>query len=197
MNSFDKCREIELESMPQLEALLKTEAYNGQYVLINKGGRAAEFQATIGDVIFNDKNYQIKTIEIKTEKRYTGNLFLEFLSNKSFEPNRFNTGWLMKIEADVIWYYFSDKDLLYSIELDILREWCFGRPYKTDWGKMLAGKANLFKYDRRIQQKYEQKNLTEGFIVPVRDLFDEMNIIKPNSMKWFYLSGILSTSKTA
>lgn len=86
-------------------------------------------------------------VEVKTETRWTGNLFLEEWSNEHV-----NLGWMNKSNADTLIYYFSDKKVAYLINFHILKKWYAtckkGLQYKT-------------------QFKNYQMNKTTGYLMPI------------------------------
>lgn len=162
MTAFDDCRGVEFESWRMLQPHFQLEwSDDGHYAVITKGRLAKELQAKYGDVILNFHG-EVKAIEIKSERRYTGNLFLESWSNYPHKP-----GWMHTLDADYIFYHFIDRNILYIIDFPALKEWAF------DW-------KFLEIYPEKPQGKYTQLNDTRGYIVPISELMRDM---KPGKMK--------------
>lgn len=162
MNAFDKGRSIESLGMEILDPYL-SRLCNGRFVITAKGPLSKHLQETLGDVIANSRGLCI-AVEIKIEQRKTGNLFLETWSNKVFDEKQ-NQGWMFKLIADRLWYYFLDTDELYILDFRKLKEWAFG------------GNGQLYKYPEKEQSKYTQHNKTAGRLVPIADLGKELGIV--------------------
>lgn len=156
MTAFDDCRSIELTSFEVLAPKFRIEwSDNGQFVVVEKGRLAKELQEKYGDVFVN-KNGHLYTIEIKAERKYTGNLFLESWSNFPV-----NEGWMKKLNADWLFYHFLDVNTLYIINFVLLRRWAFND-------------ARIYEFRETQQKKYNQLNDTRGHIVPVETLKKEL-----------------------
>jgi len=113
-------------------------------------------QKCFGDLVVT-ANEIGKIIEIKAELKNThGNLFIETWSNRS----SFTPGWLLKCQADWIWYYFVEDKQLYHIAMNELRTW--------------SNTGAIFNYPERCQKKYEQLNDTWGRCVPIEVLRREL-----------------------
>lgn len=152
--AFDQACRVEADAMDDLVSFLKQQADNGQFVLITKGPLAVELQRTVGDGMVN-RSGQILAVEFKVEQHNKhGNFFLETWSNRS----RFNRGWLDHLKTDVLLYYFSDDARLYSIPFAKLKRWAFGSG---------AAPGNIYRYQERLQRKYNQLNDTWGRCVPI------------------------------
>jgi hypothetical protein len=160
MSAFDNCCRVEQESLPRLLDWLESQADSGRVVLTSKGPLSKFLQETVGDALMQ-KNGAAYGAEFKIEQRWTGNLFLETWSNLE----RFNPGWLVKLDADVLLYYFADKKMLITVPFKKLKRWAFG-------GKD-TGSAHVYRYPEKQQRKYTQLNDTWGRIVPVDVLVDE------------------------
>lgn len=156
MTAFDYCRSIEQQSFEILAPKFRIEwSDNGQFVVVEKGRLAKELQAKYGDVFVN-KNGHLYTIEIKAERKHTGNLFLESWSNYPV-----NEGWMKKLDADWLFYHFLDINKLYIINFVSLCRWAF-----NDW--------RIYEFRETQQKKYNQPNDTRGYIVPVETLKSEL-----------------------
>lgn len=169
-------------------------ARDGQFVLIDKGPIAKHLQETIGDLVYNCRNDGgIRSIELKVEEKWTGNLFLETWSNYCVgDPERraaggMNPGWIYKTTADYLWYYFLDEDYLFICNMGHLQRWAFGE-VRVDGGHKRLERINLMnpKFRWVVQSKNIQHNTTVGAIVPVPILIDYLGdhhkILRPRAM---------------
>jgi hypothetical protein len=168
MNAFEAGRSVEARGLLVLIPFLQERAHDGRFVLTSKGRLARHLQETVGDALFNSTAESVWTVEIKVEtSSNTGNLFLETWSNRNLEQmdshaaRGSNPGWLPKIQADLLFYYFLDSDELYIIDLFRLKQWA----YRHD-----NGHPRIEKYPERRQAKYVQGNDTWGRCVPISDL---------------------------
>lgn len=166
MNAFDNARLVEAESLEILRPFLE-EYSNGTYWVSGKGPLAKCFQEQHGDVLFTDKLGNMRSVELKSERQHTGNLFVELWSNRNFD-NRASfiergskPGWLCKLRADYLFYHFLDLDTLYILNLWKLQRWALGHE---------GSAPNLYRYREATQRKREQANVTVGHLVPVADL---------------------------
>lgn len=160
MNAFIAACRVEDRSWEVLEPYLKTRAFDGRFVRTAKGPLSLELQKSVGDVLVNSDRLSVTGIEVKAEERYTGNLFLERWSNRSC----FTPGWFETLRTDLLWCHFLDKDVVYEIGFQRLRQWLY---WHTGRGHPKCHTFVLAK-----QGKYEQKNDTWGYLVPVRELRD-------------------------
>lgn len=170
MNSFDMARSVEAEAFVRLRPFLEEQADEGRYVVTDKGRLAPFVQEVIGDVIMN-KDGRMWSIELKAERRHTGNLFLETWSNRNLDDpvshaqRGSNPGWLLKSRADLFMYYFIEADILYVISGFALQRWAFG--FGDNAGR-------IYSFPERKQSKYAQRNDTIGRTVEVSVLMREM-----------------------
>lgn len=111
-----------------------------------------------------------RTIELKTEEKTTGNLFIETWSNYT----KSILGWGRTLKADELWYFFLDTKELYLLDWNACQSWLF--KYET-----------LQKYDiREVRQgKTLQHNDTYGYLVSVRLLMRHL----PNAVTAFLWDG--------
>lgn len=167
MSGFDNARRVETQGMTLLLPFLKERAHDGQLIVTSKGALARHIQETIGDVIFNSDAERFYSVEVKIEARHTGNLFIEVFSNRNLDERGshaergINPGWIFKLRADLLFYYFVDSDDLYIIPLFRLQRWAFG-------SDDIPGK--IWRYQQKRQSKYAQLNDTWGWIVPISDI---------------------------
>jgi hypothetical protein len=190
MNGFDSARLVEAKALRALDPYLKEESDHGAYVLTYKGALAKVMQESFGDVLRNRAG-SLEAIELKAEEKWTGNLFLETFSNRNLEDaasyakHGINPGWLYKLRADFLLYYFLDKDMLCIMHMRSLQKWAFGSD-GTQAAADAARKRNnqdsfiglsqgrLYDYPEKEQHRYDQCNETLGRCVPVRILEEEL-----------------------
>lgn len=157
MHAFRKTNIVKNMGYADLKTFLKTKAYNGQFVFTEKGHLSEILQKTVGDVLINTDEETVWGIEIKTERKHTGNLFIEEWSNRKW----FTRGWLDHLDTDILWYYFRDKKILYSMVFPDLKKWAFiVNNRKNQPGRM-------YDFPAREQKEYDQPNNTWGRIVPI------------------------------
>lgn len=116
-------------------------------------------QKIYGDFVAKWRSGGFRFVEVKIEKDYTGNLFIEAWSNRQ----RGTPGWLDTCQADWFWYYFIESDSLFCFELRPMRRWLFD--------------GRIERYPFVKQGKYDQLNDTWGYLVPIADL---------TSQAWFH-----------
>jgi hypothetical protein len=106
-----------------------------------------------------DKLDRLLTLEVKTERKHTGNLFIETWSNKTPDAEWRRDGWILTLSTDLIAFAFLDVEAFYLIDFRALRDWC------------LDGAMYLYP-ERSPAASLEgrQKNHTIGHIVPVREV---------------------------
>jgi hypothetical protein len=158
MNEFLRASEVELEALFDLLPFIAKRSERGEVVL------TAPFkyvQKAIGDALAR-RNGHTYSIEIKAERRFTGNVFLETFSNKPV-----NDGWMYTTCATEIWFYFLANRSLNMVNTAELREWAFGKPGTREQGRLAA-------FEEVPQQQYDQRNYTHGRIVPIRILQAEV-----------------------
>jgi len=184
MNAFDAGRSVEREGWLRLRPYLN-EITDGHFVLVNKGAHARRLQEELGDLLANlaprhdptagplAEEGRLIAIELKVERRFTGNLFLETWSNRnlgdatSHAERGSNPGWLFKTRSDLLFYYFLDADTLCISNVLALKRWAFRVAKKNDPWPVLN-------YPERAQGQYQQKNDTHGVCVPIADLQREL-----------------------
>lgn len=167
MNSFEEASGVETEGIVQLWPYLESISHDGKFILTSNGTLARRFQLQYGDAILAGENDSFWAIEIKIEHKHTGNLFLETFSNRNLDNREdhaqygVSIGWLYKLVADRLLYYFIDTGDLYNIDIFQLKHWAFS-------------KGRIYKFSEVPQRKYEQKNDTWGRLVPVEVLEREL-----------------------
>lgn len=173
VNSYTQCCNIEFQAVQELEPWLRQISKNGQFVAINKGGLAAKLQPIYGDYFYNSHNSELISLEIKAEKKFTGNFFLETWSNLS----RYTTGWMFKLNCTLIGFYFLEEPQksLRILDFASLLSWAFKN-------------KRIYRYPEVPQKKYEQLNDTWGRLVPIDVLRREIGfkqwIVNKQSGLW-------------
>lgn len=164
MNAFDSARRVETKGLAILLPYLRDRAHDGQLVVTSKGTLAPFLQGIIGDAVFNSDAETMWTVEIKVEERHTGNLFLEFWSNRNLRAKGEHAergqkvGWMVSQRADLLFYYFLDADRLYVFDLFKLKRWFFGHDDRQ---------PALHNFRLVSQSRYVQRNDTCGYLVPL------------------------------
>lgn len=185
MNSFESCNKTAEISMSRIIPFL--EERGDKWVLTSKGRLSQLLQKTIGDMVLNDCDGNCWTVECKSERSHTGNLFLEIWSNFNYSGDGIyasrgpTPGWLLTLNAGLLFYHFLDNDKLYIMSLPKLQRWafCSQSRYSLDprdgrGGERLAGR--VFDFRRPAQGKHSQLNRTVGAVVPISTLREEMPI---------------------
>lgn len=145
---------ISAEGMRRVDPYLRQISYQGRVVWTSKGPLAEFLQRSIGDAIMATGPDTFAAIELKTERKATGNLFIETWSNKS----RGTPGWLWTLNTDLLCYYFLDEDRMYFVDFRRLKIWLTSRNAR---GQMV-GETFSEKYTKR-----QQLNDTHGRCVPI------------------------------
>jgi hypothetical protein len=116
MNAFSEACPVERRGMSALLPYLESRACRGQVIQVAKGPLAGHFQRHFGDLLIATGPGRVASVEIKVNRRWTGNLFLEFWSNKNLDDRSSHVergstpGWLVTCRADVIGFHFLDAD---------------------------------------------------------------------------------------
>lgn len=173
MNGFYNARLTEAKGMTILSPFL-AEKSDGHLVLLEKGPLARALQETLGDGIFQAPTGRAWSVEIKVEEDdLYGNLFLEMWSNRNLEHRErhiefgSNVGWMQKLRADLLLYYFLNPDKLYVLDLFRLQQWAFG-------SKLTGQPGRIYAFPEKPQSKRSQANDTWGRCVPLTVLAKEV-----------------------
>lgn len=153
MNSFRQASEIEKQAEAVLLPYMEKTWPGCVYYATRHHPLVQKFD---GDFLVK-RCGNAKYIEIKAERKHTGNLFIETWSNKQ----RKTLGWFHVCQADWLWYFFLDNNSLYVVPMNSLREWARGSHYR------------LLQFNERKQQAYSQLNDTWGRLVPIDVLKNE------------------------
>lgn len=184
MNSFDQCSTVAAKSLAMLHPFL--EETQGRYVVTDKGRLAPYLQSVVGDLIFNDRAGRMWTVELKADATALTNVFLETWSNRNLDDlgNRHavgrKPGWLLTLNADLLFYHFINQDKLLVANLPALQRWAFCAPSRN-MSEPINGRGDRVRLQGRLwdfrevrQAAYEQKNDTRGRPVPVPILLNEV-----------------------
>lgn len=147
MNAFEKASEVGDWAEDYVLDLLEQ-----QFKTVKRVPKDITRQLEYGDIFVAGKSglgISPLKVEVKAEERHTGNLFWEWVSNEG--SNR--DGWGKTTPADEIFYLFRDELIGYRITDVQNIKWLVDY-YKTNFTKV-------------FQNKYEQRNRTWGYLVPV------------------------------
>jgi len=171
MNAFEDACFVEQHGLSSLLPYLESRAWRGQVIQVCKGPLARHFQRTFGDLLIATGPGGVASVEIKVQRRWTGNLFLETWSNRNLgdrgsHVERGSTpGWMITCRADVVGFHFLDADTVLFLPLFRLQQWAFGA------GEQLG---RIYDFPERCQRRYVQPNDSWGRIVPVDVLAREV-----------------------
>lgn len=190
MNAYDNANSVSARGLAVLVPYLE-EVSDGRLVMSDRGKLAKWLQESAGDAVVQHRDGRMLWVEIKTEERHTGRLFLEEWSNRNLNHRGnhadlgSNPGWLCKLRSDIMLYYFLDADILYSIDLYSLQRWAYG--YRTPDGKDVRGNLHRwcearsdYEFRQVTQAKRAQANDTVGVLVEVDVLCAEL---RPGAIK--------------
>ena len=108
-NAFTECNKIGMKGEAVIDFLLRR-----YYNRVEETEKNIEKQLELADfVIPQSESLGIKReiIEVKTEEKWTGNLFFETVSNEGID----RAGWAFTSTADTFYYLFWDKAIAYRI----------------------------------------------------------------------------------
>jgi hypothetical protein len=161
---------VEHRGLAVLLPYLEEKAYRGRLVSTAKGPLSRTLQKSFGDFFMNVDAETVRSLEIKVERQWTGNVFLETWSNRNLEdPNAHyehgsTPGWLVTSRADLLLFYFLDTDDLVTVPLLRLKRWAFGS----------GPQGGVYAWPEKRQGRYGQANDTWGRCVPVEHLEREV-----------------------
>lgn len=170
MNAFNEASLVEHRGLAVLLPYITERAHEGRVVSASKGPLARTLQRSYGDLFMNTDADTIRGLEIKVERSWTGNLFLETWSNRNLEDRdshheRGSTpGWLVTSRADLVLFYFLDTDDLVTVPMLRLKRWAFGS----------GPQGGVYAWPEKQQGRYAQRNDTWGRCVPVEHLEREV-----------------------
>lgn len=127
MSQFLSDLDTEEQGRVLVTPLLESWTAKGYPLLWTESADQAEFwQREIGDVLLTrqeDDSVKHYGIELKTEQKFTGNLFIETWSNRSFGRQR--QGWIYTSKADFLVTVFIDVKAAVVVRMSQLFAWCF------------------------------------------------------------------------
>lgn len=159
MDGFSLASEIEKDGVGQLLPYIKRVSDKADFMFTDSH---PFIQKHLGDFLAKYRGSRV-FVELKVERKWTGNLFIETWSNRSRET----PGWLWTCRADFLWYYFlgeehagvyEEKPRLYVMRMNELRDWARGT---GDDG------PGLNACEHRRQERYEQENDTWGALLKI------------------------------
>ena len=173
MNAFQQACVIEERGFASLLPYLEQRAWRGQVILVAKGPLARTFQKAFGDLLVATGQGNVVSVEVKAQRRWTGNLFLEVWSNKNLDDRASHTergstpGWLITCRADVVGFHFLDLDAVYFLPLFRLQQWAFGTG---------ENQGRIYDFREVHQRRFVQSNDSWGRIVPMDVLAREVGV---------------------
>lgn len=166
MTAFNEASLVEHRGLAVLLPYLEARAFRGRVVSTAKGPLSRTLQRSFGDFFISVDADTVRSLEIKVEQTWTGNLFLETWSNRNLEDrdshyDRGSTpGWLVTSRADLVMFYFLDTDDLVTVQLLRLKRWAFGS----------GPQGGIYAWPEKPQGRYGQLNDTWGRCVPMGHL---------------------------
>lgn len=154
MNAFKQAQEVEALAMREILPWLNLKCDS-----VEMTDGSLWLQKIVGDFIVIQEGRK-RSIELKAEAKYTGNLFLETWSNLP----ELTPGWMVTSRAHWLFYFFLDTKTLYVIGMRELQEWAFG---------IVAPPGRIYQFKEVAQGKYLQTNSTWGRLIPVSTLEDK------------------------
>jgi hypothetical protein len=157
---------VEHRGLAELLPYLEERAYRGRLVSTAKGPLSRTLQKSFGDFFMSTDAETVRSLEIKVERHWTGNLFLETWSNRNLDDREQHNehgstpGWLVTSRADLLLFYFLDSDDLVTVPLLRLKRWAFGS----------GPQDGIYAWPERPPGRYGQRNDTWGRCVPVEHL---------------------------
>lgn len=115
---FSDCQAVELAGLTVLVPFLNRFSTEPRQLITDECE-----QKTIGDLKCHFRKLGSTSVELKIERRFTGNLFIETWRNREWGT----PGWLHTCHADQLAYYFLDEDRLITCGMSALRHWCIGK----------------------------------------------------------------------
>jgi hypothetical protein len=173
MSAYTDACLVEQRGMAVLLPFLESRAWRGQVIRVAKGPLAKHFQRSFGDLLIATGPGNVASVEIKAQRRWTGNLFLEVWSNKNLDDRgshieRGSTpGWLITCRADVLGFHFIDADTVLFLPMFRLQQWAFG---------IGDVPGRIYDFPERQQRRYVQRNDSWGRVVPIETLAREVGM---------------------
>lgn len=155
--------DIESQGKALVGPLLASWSRNGIVIDTNHARSPVVWQRTFGDYLILCPSGGLTSVEVKTERVFTGNLFIETYSNRSGDHLE-RRGWLDTLQADAIVYVFLDARAAFSLPFGRLRKWCIadGNLWRRGYREKLVHRS----------ENGSQRNQTLGYPVPLAHLLD-------------------------
>lgn len=161
MGNIRRDIEVERQGIALVRPLLMRWVRPGADLIDTNNARQSEvWQRTIGDFVMPMRDGSFSGVEVKTERRYTANFFVETWSNRAFGRSR--VGWPYTLSADALVMVYLDVRAAFVLPMPRLYAWLF------DFG-------NLYRHQHRERPVHrsadgEQSNNTCGVPVPFSEL---------------------------
>lgn len=162
MTLFDSCKALELYAIREYVRPLYRRF--GAYGVTDISASAVDkpTQRRFGDLTLNNPDTgALSTVEVKVERNYTGNFFIE---EWSCVP-RGNEGWLMTSRADYMAYMFMAHEVMYVFRLSSLRGWLLSQ----------CGDGRALDGYKAIHAQGDASD-SQGRIVPICDVAREVGL---------------------
>jgi len=161
--NYGACRDLGDEGCELVIRWLESRGavFQGRVVRTDKGRISLFLQRSVGDILYNPDRYSVLSIEVKTERRDSPNLFLEVWSNATDECR--TPGWMVTLDADWLFYYFKESDSLCTVNFQKLKRWAIDA-------------RHIYEFPEREQVTNQQLNRTVGRIVPIAVLQREVGL---------------------
>lgn len=125
-------------------------------------------QLKLGDFRIDFADGRFHHADLKAERETSPNLFYETESHSTlYGPGR--PGWGRTLETDRIYYYFDEDKILAMIDFPKLKAWLD----QTDPQRKCT---RVKTFTPKVQEQHEQKNRTEGHLVPFKSIPSHMII---------------------
>lgn len=172
LRTYAQAKAVESSTIGRIAAWAEDNLLADDEMLVNTNGEREvhrHLQKTCGDflVVGPGETGRLRVrcaVEVKSERKFTGNLFIENFSD--FRLDRRNEGWLFSLKTDELWYYFKDAGVVLRLDFQALRRWLIDAPNPA----RRQFTARIWTYRVLAQQAYEQANNTHGVLVPIADL---------------------------
>jgi hypothetical protein len=159
--------QVEAKGVEWAVELLSTWLSPGATLTDTRTCASREFmQRTCGDFIGTLSDGITRNIEVKAERRHTGNLFIETWSNRCVETELRRDGWIFTLHANWFLYVFLDREVTYLMDFPKLKEWC-----------QIEG--NMYRYPEKpaaASLDGTQRNMSIGHPVPIAAMREPVGI---------------------
>ena len=160
MNPFEAASSVERVSIDELASFFDGFRQAGGEVFELRARvrcpTSIELQRLLGDFVLRHPSGRVFTAEAKAERANRhGNFFLERHSNAR-HPMRH--GWMRTLRTQVLLYHFVGVETFYLIPFPALSAWA---------ARLVDGKPRIHAFPVREQKAYVQRNVTDGWCVPI------------------------------